>query len=265
MTDMTTDAHVLTNQYSEPSRLVARQAIWQWRRGPALPDVVLDLAAARGDEVVADVGCGNGRLLEALRGRGHTGPLLGLDRSPGMARVSAGYGFGAAADAQALPLRDASVDVALCLHMLYHVPDIGRAVAELRRVVRRGGTTVVATNDVGHAAEIRAIRSQAARTVLGVDVDLDWSDSRFNTDIARTALAAAFDEVHVHQHVGTSVVPDPAPVRAYVASWPPETLGLTAGPTWHAVLAEADRLIAAHFAARPTFPVTSRAAVLTCR
>jgi hypothetical protein len=31
-----------------------------------------------------------------------------------------------------LPLRDGSVDIALSLHMPYHVPDLNRAVCELR-------------------------------------------------------------------------------------------------------------------------------------
>ena len=32
------------------------------------------------------------------------------------------------------------MDVALAMHMLYHVPDVPAAVAELRRIVKPGGT-----------------------------------------------------------------------------------------------------------------------------
>ncbi|MFC7479790.1 class I SAM-dependent methyltransferase [Luedemannella flava] len=183
------DPRVLHDQYAEPSRLSARQAVWQFRTGPSLLDAILDRAAPRPGATVADVGCGNGRFLADLRRRGHTGPLLGLDHSAGMARASAAYASTAVADAQALPLRDDSVDVALCLHMLYHVPDIGRAVAELRRVVRPGGTVVVATNGDGHADEIRLILAEAVRAVVGVDATLEWSNTRFNTGHARAALA----------------------------------------------------------------------------
>ena len=46
-------------------------------------------------------------------------------------------------DIQALPFADGSFDYIFCSHVLEHVPDDRRAVAELRRVLRPGGTALV--------------------------------------------------------------------------------------------------------------------------
>jgi cyclopropane fatty-acyl-phospholipid synthase-like methyltransferase len=68
---------------------------------------VLGLARLAGDETVADVGCGNGIYLAGLASRGHSGPTIGVDLSPGMLAAAqrgapaAGLTVG---DAAALPV-----------------------------------------------------------------------------------------------------------------------------------------------------------------
>src|ERR1700729_1250226 len=57
------------------------------------------------------------------------------------------------ADAQALPLASASVDAALAMHMLYHVPEPAQAVAELARVLHPDGQLVTAVSGPNHLAE----------------------------------------------------------------------------------------------------------------
>jgi SAM-dependent methyltransferase len=46
-------------------------------------------------------------------------------------------------DIRALPLAAQSVDIAICSHVLEHVPEDGTAMAELRRVLRPGGLALV--------------------------------------------------------------------------------------------------------------------------
>ena len=79
--------------------------------------------------VVGDVGCGDGRYIDALRAAGAR--VVGVDLSVGMlAGVSSPPAL-VAADSQALPLTDASLDAVMMMHMLYHVPDPAMAVAEV--------------------------------------------------------------------------------------------------------------------------------------
>lgn len=256
---------VLHQQYVDTARLTARQSLWRLRTGPALHDVVLDLAALEGTETVVDVGCGNGTYLAELHRRRHRGLVLGLDLSEGMARHSSVHASTAVADAQALPLPDGGVDIVLSLHMLYHVPNLTQAVAELRRVLRPGGTALVATNGPGHTVEAKGILAKAVRQVTGMDVDLNWDTRRFDPAVARHLLAAAFDDVELHELRDSFPVPDAAIITDYIASWPPESIGLQAGPVWNQVLAATAELVAAHFATRSGFVITRRVAVLRCR
>ncbi|MFN3990799.1 MAG: class I SAM-dependent methyltransferase [Erythrobacter sp.] len=47
------------------------------------------------------------------------------------------------ADLSGLPMADDSVDLFVCNHVLEHVPDVPRALAEIRRVLRPGGTAIL--------------------------------------------------------------------------------------------------------------------------
>lgn len=148
--------------------------------------------------------------------------------------------------------------------MLYHVPNLEKAISELRRVLRPSGTAMVATNGPGHTVEAKQILAEAARRVTDIDVELDWDSLRFHPEAARDLLTTAFDEVEVHELGDSFPVRDPAIIRDYIASWPPEAIGIHAGPLWNDVLAAADELIAAHFAINHEFVITSRVAVLRC-
>ena len=161
-------------QYQTDRNLAARQSIYAYQQPPVnLMSQVLDLAAPCGFEVVADIGCGNGLYLAELGRRRHAGPFLGVDMSPGMLRAARQRAGDTArrspallaADATALPLRDGAADLTLATHMLYHVPEPGQAVAELRRVTRPGGRVVVGLNGDAHLQEMRAVVTAALASI----------------------------------------------------------------------------------------------------
>jgi SAM-dependent methyltransferase len=98
---------------------------------------------------VVDIGCGSGALARALAVAGarvvalevsdeQLAPALAGDDGSGVRYV--------VGRAQALPLGDAGVDIAVFMRTLHHVPveDMTRALHEARRVVRPGGTVYVA-------------------------------------------------------------------------------------------------------------------------
>jgi SAM-dependent methyltransferase len=260
MVESTVDPSVLRAQYGDDLRLAARQRLWQ--TSPSLIDRVLDLAAVPSSAVVLDVGCGNGRYLSALRERGHRGPLVGLDYSPGMALVARAYAPTVVGDVQAIPVRDGAVDVALCAHMLYHVSDLPRAVGELRRVLRPGGSAVVVTNGPDHTAESDAILERSVWEVAGLRVELGVNHRRFGPDAALALMEPVFDRVDVVQASGPVTVPSLEIVADYLASIAPEVAGLAEGPLWTSVLDRARELVVEHVDRHGPFVVTSDTAVL---
>ncbi len=63
---------------------------------------------------------------------------IGLD-------LQRGAGVAVVGDARELPIRDAAFDVVLCTEMLEHVPEPQRAIDEIHRVLKPGGTLVLTT------------------------------------------------------------------------------------------------------------------------
>jgi ubiquinone/menaquinone biosynthesis C-methylase UbiE len=131
---------------------------------------------------VLDIGCGSGRLLRKAHDYWPQAQLAGVDPAPGMLEVArqltpeAHFSIGSG---EALPLEDASVDLALSTISFHHWQDQAAGVREVARVLRPGGLFLLADFTLSpwlawllpfsrfhSAAQMRALFKQA-----GLDVE----------------------------------------------------------------------------------------------
>jgi SAM-dependent methyltransferase len=179
----------------------------------------LDVLGSVDGRTVGDIGCGNGRYVDALRTAGAN--VIGIDLSQGMlANVAPPRSGLAAADAQTVPLASGSLDAVLMMHMLYHVPDPERAVAESARVLRRGGRVLVGTNGGRHLAEMNALWLPllGQTGIRGNLEDVGLVNPRLTAGTAQQHVAAHFNGVAERWLRSSIVVTDAAPVVRHAAS-----------------------------------------------
>jgi ubiquinone/menaquinone biosynthesis C-methylase UbiE len=147
------DPEVVRREYADETGLAGRFALWQRQGAPRPAEIGFAEIVAAAPRRILEVGCGRGELAERLVEGGYE--VVALDQSERMVELTRARGVDArVGDAQELPFPDGSFDVAVANHMLYHVPDVERALAELARVLRAGGTLVAATNGFRQLGEL---------------------------------------------------------------------------------------------------------------
>lgn len=165
-----TDRHILTQDaYATEEHLAVRMRTHELYSFPKIdyPRWVVDTIAWRGDEWVLDVGAGPGTYRELVQERATSGLYVAGDLSWGMVRRVSETGTPAVnLDVQQLPFASGVFDVVLANHMLYHVPDVARALDEMKRVLKPDGMLLAATNSASTMPELDTLARRAC-TLLG--------------------------------------------------------------------------------------------------
>lgn len=172
--------------------------------------LVLDALSARPGDRVLDVGCGPGfYLAELLETVGPQGAAVGIDGSTemlGLAEQRCEQYPNAVfhvADANSLPVDDASFDAALSVQVLEYVGDVDQALAEIHRALRPGGRVVVWDTDWSTVSWHSADAERMASVLKAWDAHL--SHPSLPRTLARRLRSVGFDGVTAEAHAFATV------------------------------------------------------------
>jgi ubiquinone/menaquinone biosynthesis C-methylase UbiE len=140
----------MTSNFNVRDANAYEQLMGRWSK--KLAPLFIDFAGLADGERIIDVGCGAGSLSFALARAADVREIVAIDYSPvfveeAIRRNSDPRIKIRQADACDLPFDDGAFDRSLALLVLHFVPEAGKAVAEMRRVVRKGGVVAAAVWD----------------------------------------------------------------------------------------------------------------------
>lgn len=211
--------------YRDPEGLAMRQSIHEQYSFPKVNFVewVLSRIQWRGDEYVLDIGSGHGAYFEAVQMRIPHGELVAGDLSLNMTRSAAANPASrqvANFDAEHLPFPKCSFDVVLANHVLFHVPDLDRALSEIRRVLKPDGVLLASTNSQMNMPELDILFKRAFG-LLGVrpkTASLAEPQPHFHLEDAPRRVARYFFAVARHDLPSEFIFPSAQPLIDYVNS-----------------------------------------------
>lgn len=121
-------------------------------------------------------------------------------------------------NAQDIPFGDDSFDCVIANHMLYHVPDLDKALTEIRRVLKPKGYFFAATNGKNHLIGLKDPLEEADPE-LGAEVKQFWKSS-FRLDNGAELLGPYFSSVELAMHDSRLHITEAQPLVDYLLSMP---------------------------------------------
>ena len=118
---------------------------------------ILALLAPRFDDRVLEIGCGAGNILAQVPTKRRFGMDLAESLLAKAARRLERHGALVQGDAEHLPFRDRAWERVYCSEVLEHLPSPAAALAEMQRIVARGGVAVVSVPNEGLINGLKAM------------------------------------------------------------------------------------------------------------
>jgi ubiquinone/menaquinone biosynthesis C-methylase UbiE len=171
---------------------------------------------------ILELGCGPGDLWFENSDRIPAGWEVVLsDLSPGMLRQAQdrlggnGHFRYGALDAQSIPFENGSFEAVIANHMLFHVPDWDKALAEIQRVLKPDGRFYASTSGERHQQEMRLLLGRFDPRLAS------WggrSSNSFTLENGPAQLSQWFGRVTLRRYEDSFVIPEAMPLVDFILS-----------------------------------------------
>ncbi len=227
---MFTDKEKVLEQYKNSSNLAARIALHEKfsTRKSVYHHWLFDHVHAPETARVLELGAGSAKLWQMNRERIPKGwKIILSDISEGMltdakrnvAEIPATFSF-QGVDAQEIPFENNSFDVVMANAMLYHVPNVDKAISEVRRILKPHGHFYAATGGLTHMKELDDfVEEHMAAKLPGVFNHMSGITEQFALENGESQLSRHFDNVQIHLPPASYLhVTEAEPFIAYILS-----------------------------------------------
>jgi ubiquinone/menaquinone biosynthesis C-methylase UbiE len=173
--------------------------------------------------VILELGCGNGLMWEInAREIKDDWTVVLSDFSEGMlasarerlGEISSKFSY-KVLDIQDIPFPDNSFDVIIASHMLYHVPDLDKAMEEVKRVLKPGGRFYSTTNGDNSLVELQQLTIQ--KIPRDTFVPQKYLDI-FGFVSGEKLITRYFSNIKLEKFEGKIVISEAAPIVNYIKS-----------------------------------------------
>jgi ubiquinone/menaquinone biosynthesis C-methylase UbiE len=224
MQRFTDQQYLIKEQYKDSSNLDARIAIHQ--KFSANPQgwfnwIFDTLVKFPAESKILELGCGSAEIWKECAGRIPSGWVITLtDLSDGMLDaawrnlVTLGRNFKfEQMDAQSILYGDKTFDAVIANHMLYHVPDRGKALTEIKRVLKDDGRLIATTVGNTHMQEMYQLLRR-----VNTNPRTDMFSNPFTLENGLVLLQNVFSRVKKSQYIDNLQVTEVDPLIAYIRS-----------------------------------------------
>ncbi len=214
-------------QYNTPNLLNDRINLWEFGLNPqSLTKWIFSHLKLKEHEQILELGCGTGKLwADNYTQVPNTCKIVLSDFSERMldnARMNLkGIDLNIKFEninAEKIPYPEHTFDLIVACHMLYHVPDLSKALAEISRALKPNGRFISTTVSVQHLAELNSFLSRF--NLHRRDRQKDFNE--FYLEKGKEILEPYFSNIKCYEYVNPVEIYEVTPLLTYIKSMFPK-------------------------------------------